>query len=178
MPLGTNTNARFAASGVGRPFLRSHFPDEVKGVDWRRSVGNTYTGILVDQEVPEGRNFRVRFGIGFQMGRGYRLGFGQSDPYFADPSEQALPYAIEASGLTDSQGLPVALKVWRWSTPGVGRPGLRSKYPSAAMGASWRRSVGNVVGLETESVDVDLMPSVLVPSVETVTTPTYTEEIV
>ncbi|MCA9455863.1 MAG: hypothetical protein KC587_04325 [Nitrospira sp.] len=178
MPLGTNTNARFSVPGVGRPYLRSHFPDEAKGSEWRRSAGNTYPGPLIDQEVPEGRDFRVRFGVGFQLGRGYRLGYGQSDPYFADPSEKALPYTIDASGLTSNQDIPVALKVWRWSVSGVGRPGLRSTYPSASMGASWRRSVGNVVGLETEAVDVDLMPSVIIPSTETASIPTYTEEIV
>lgn len=178
MPLATNTDARYSVPGVGRPFLRSHLPDADKGKAWRQSVGNGYTGPIPFQDVPDGRNFRVRLGLNFQLGRGYRLGYGASDPYYADPSEQALPYAVDASGLEANRVGPEQLKAQRWSISGVARPFLRAHYPSASFEAPWRRSIGNAVGIDTDTVDIDVIPSTISPSEETASTPTYTEELV
>ncbi len=35
---------RASVMGVGRPWMRSVQPDALKGVQWRRTVGNTYAG--------------------------------------------------------------------------------------------------------------------------------------
>jgi len=178
MPLGTNSDARYSATGVGRPFLRSHLPDETKQKAWRQSVGNGYVGPIPALLVPEGRNFRVRLGLNFGLGRGYRLGYGDSDPYYADPSEQELPYAVESNPGNHNTDTPEVLKVKRWSIPGVARPWTRSNYPTGEPDESWRRGTGNTIGMTTSISDIEEMPETITASEETASTPTYTVEVV
>lgn len=46
---------RRAATGVARPYMRSHFPDSVKDGSWRSSVGLSYRRLTaeVEEEVEE-----------------------------------------------------------------------------------------------------------------------------
>ena len=41
---------RRAATGVARPYMRSHFPDSAKDASWRASVGLSYRGLTAEDE--------------------------------------------------------------------------------------------------------------------------------
>lgn len=44
---------RRAATGVARPYMRSHFPDSAKDASWRASVGLSYRGLTAEDEEEE-----------------------------------------------------------------------------------------------------------------------------